>query len=58
MDKKFTIMFDEKLMKEVDEVAKDSKRSRSKFIEFVVREYLKEQDSVLVINVKPDNLLQ
>lgn len=43
MDKKYTIMLDENLMKEVDKKAKESLRSRSKFIEFVLRKYLKEE---------------
>lgn len=46
MDKKFTIMMDEDLMKEVDKKAKESLRSRSKFIEFVLRKYLKEEEGV------------
>ena len=38
MDKKFNNNLDENLMKEVDKKAKESLRSRSKFIEFVLRE--------------------
>lgn len=44
MDKKITIMIDDVLIKEVDEKAKKSLRSRSKFIEFVLRRYLKENE--------------
>lgn len=44
MDKKISVMIDELLLKEVDEKAKESLRSRSKFIEFVLREYLKDHD--------------
>lgn len=47
MDKKFTIMLDEDLMKEVDIKAKESLRSRSKFIEFILRKYLNEQMTFL-----------
>lgn len=46
MDKKITIMFDDELLKEVDIKAKESLRSRSKFIEFVLREYLREDESI------------
>jgi len=46
MDKKITIMFDDDLLKEVDRKAKESLRSRSKFIEFVLREYLRENESI------------
>lgn len=42
MDKKISVMIDESLLKDVDEKAKESLRSRSKFIEYVLREYLKE----------------
>lgn len=43
MDKKYTIMMDEDLMKEVDKKAKESLRSRSKYIEFILRKYLREE---------------
>lgn len=46
MDKKYTIMLDEELVEEVDKKAKESLRSRSKFIEFVLRKYLKEEEGV------------
>lgn len=41
MDKKISVLIDEDLLKKVDEKAKESLRSRSKFIEFVLREYIK-----------------
>lgn len=43
MDKKITIMIDEDLIKDVDKKAKESLRSRSKYIEYVLRKYLKEE---------------
>lgn len=46
MDKKYTIMMDEDLMKEVDKEAKEGLRSRSKFIEFVLRKYLREKEGI------------
>lgn len=43
LDKKISVMIDRDLLKEVDKKAKESLRSRSKFIEFVLREYLKNE---------------
>lgn len=44
MDKKISVMIDELLLKDVDEKAKESLRSRSKFIEYVLREYIKQEE--------------
>lgn len=41
MEKKITITINADVLKEVDEKAKESLRSRGKFIEYVLREYLK-----------------
>jgi metal-responsive CopG/Arc/MetJ family transcriptional regulator len=46
MEKKITITINADLLKEVDEKAKETLRSRGKFIEFVLREYLREDESI------------
>lgn len=44
MDKKISLVLDDEVLKKVDEKAKESLRSRSKYIEFVLREKLKEEE--------------
>lgn len=44
MDKKISLVMDEEVLKKVDEKAKETLRTRSKYIEFVLREKLKEED--------------
>lgn len=44
MDKKISVLLDEDLLKIIDEKAKESLRSRSKFIEFVLREYIRQKE--------------
>lgn len=44
MDKKISLVIDEEVLKKVDAKAKESLRTRSKYIEFVLREQLKEND--------------
>ncbi len=44
MDKKISLVIDEEILKKVDEKAKESLRTRSKYIEFVLREKLKEEN--------------
>ena len=44
MDKKISVLLDEELLKRIDEKAKESLRSRSKFIEFVLREYIRQEE--------------
>lgn len=44
MDKKISLVIDEEVLKKVDEKAKETLRSRSKYIEFVLREKLKEEE--------------
>lgn len=44
MDKKISLVLDDDVLKKVDEKAKESLRSRSKYIEFVLREKLKEEE--------------
>jgi metal-responsive CopG/Arc/MetJ family transcriptional regulator len=44
MDKKISVLIDEDLLKRIDEKAKESLRSRSKFIEYVLREYIKQEE--------------
>lgn len=44
MDKKISLIIDEEVLKRVDEKAKETLRSRGKFVEYVLREYLKEED--------------
>ncbi|HCS10987.1 MAG TPA: hypothetical protein DIV40_05975 [Clostridiales bacterium] len=46
MDKKISVLIDEDLLKRIDEKAKESLRSRSKFIEFVLREYIRQEEVV------------
>ena len=46
MDKKISVLLDEDLLKKIDEKAKESLRSRSKFIEFVLREYIRQEEVV------------
>lgn len=43
MDKKISLVMDEEVLKKVDEKAKESLRTRSKYIEYVLREKLKEE---------------
>lgn len=43
MDKKISLVMDEEVLKKVDEKAKETLRTRSKYIEFVLREKLKEE---------------
>lgn len=42
MDKKISLVMDEDILKKVDEKAKETLRTRSKYIEYVLREKLKE----------------
>ena len=44
MDKKISLVMDEEVLKKVDEKAKETLRTRSKYIEFVLREKLKEEE--------------
>jgi metal-responsive CopG/Arc/MetJ family transcriptional regulator len=44
VDKKISLVIDEEILKKVDEKAKESLRTRSKYIEFVLREKLKEEN--------------
>ena len=44
MDKKISLVMDEEVLKKVDEKAKETLRTRSKYIEFVLREKLKEEN--------------
>ncbi len=44
MEKKISVLIDEDLLKKIDEKAKESLRSRSKFIEYVLREYIKQKE--------------
>lgn len=44
MDKKISVLLDEDLLRKIDEKAKESLRSRSKFIEFVLREYIRQEE--------------
>jgi len=44
VDKKISLVMDEDILKKVDEKAKETLRTRSKYIEFVLREKLKEKD--------------
>jgi len=44
VDKKISLVIDEEVLKKVDEKAKETLRSRSKYIEFVLREKLKEEE--------------
>lgn len=44
MDKKISLVLDEEVLKKVDEEAKETLRTRSKYIEFVLREKLKEKE--------------
>jgi metal-responsive CopG/Arc/MetJ family transcriptional regulator len=44
MEKKISVLLDEDLLKKIDEKAKESLRSRSKFIEFVLREYIRQEE--------------
>lgn len=46
MEKKISVLLDEELLKRIDEKAKESLRSRSKFIEFVLREYIRQEEVV------------
>jgi metal-responsive CopG/Arc/MetJ family transcriptional regulator len=43
VDKKISLVMDEEVLKKVDEKAKESLRTRSKYIEYVLREKLKEE---------------
>lgn len=43
MDKKISLVMDEDVLKKVDEKAKETLRTRSKYIEYVLREKLKEE---------------
>lgn len=43
MDKKISLVLDEEVLKKIDDKAKESLRSRSKYIEFILRESLKEE---------------
>lgn len=45
VDKKISLVMDEEVLKKVDEKAKESLRTRSKYIEFVLREKLKEKEN-------------
>jgi metal-responsive CopG/Arc/MetJ family transcriptional regulator len=44
VDKKISLVMDEEVLKKVDEKAKETLRTRSKYIEFVLREKLKEEN--------------
>jgi metal-responsive CopG/Arc/MetJ family transcriptional regulator len=44
MDKKISVLLDEDLLRKIDAKAKESLRSRSKFIEFVLREYIRQEE--------------
>lgn len=44
MEKKISVLIDDELLKKIDEKAKESLRSRSKFIEYVLREYIKQEE--------------
>ena len=44
MEKKITITIDEEILQQIDVKAKESLRSRAKFIEYVLREYLKQDE--------------
>lgn len=46
MEKKITITINEDLLKQVDKKAKETLRSRGKFIEFILREYLKKEEEI------------
>lgn len=43
MEKRITITIDEEVLHQIDEKAKETLRSRAKFIEYVLRQYLKEK---------------
>lgn len=44
MEKKITITIDEEVLQQIDVKAKESLRSRAKFIEYILREYLKREE--------------
>ena len=44
MYKKVSVMIDEELLKKIDVKSKETLRSRSNFIEYVLREYIKEDE--------------
>lgn len=46
MEKKISLMIDTEVLKKVDEKAKETLRTRSKYVEFVLREKLKEKDKI------------
>jgi metal-responsive CopG/Arc/MetJ family transcriptional regulator len=45
VDKKISLVMDEEVLKKVDEKAKETLRTRSKYIEYVLREKLKEEEN-------------
>ena len=45
VDKKISLVMDEEVLKKVDEKAKETLRTRSKYIEFVLREKIKEEET-------------
>jgi metal-responsive CopG/Arc/MetJ family transcriptional regulator len=44
VEKKISLMLDDEVLKKVDEKAKESLRSRSKYVEYVLREKIKEDE--------------
>lgn len=46
MEKKISLILDDEVLKKIDKLAKESLRTRSKYIEFVLREKIKEEQRV------------
>lgn len=44
MEKRITITIDADVLHQIDEKAKETLRSRAKFIEYILRKYLKEEE--------------